>query len=161
MTHVQHPERGFTLIELMVVVAVVGILASIAYPSYAEYVAKSRRATMTAVLMQGQQWMERFYTENFSYYQVRGSSAVVSELFPAQLQQSPAPGEGGAQYSLAVTVDIDQPEVYVLKATRSGGMAADRCGDYQVDQYGRKKLENYDSKRFATAQQAMAYCWKS
>ena len=57
--------QGFTLIELMIVVAVIGILASIAYPSYREYVAKSRRAEAKTVLLSAQQWMERFYTENF------------------------------------------------------------------------------------------------
>lgn len=153
-------QRGFTLIELMIVVAVIAVLASIGYPSYTEYVAKSRRTAMTASLQQGQQWMERFYTENFSYYQVRGSNATVADLFPGQMKQSPAPGEGSAQYTVAVTVEAKQPEAYLLKASRTGGMAADRCGDYQLDQYGRKKLENYDTTRFSTAQQAMAYCWK-
>ena len=43
--------RGFTLIELMIVVAVIGILAAIAYPSYTEYVRKARRATAESALM--------------------------------------------------------------------------------------------------------------
>lgn len=152
--------RGFTLIELMIVVAVVGILASLAYPSYAEYVAKSRRAAMTAVLSQGQQFMERFYTENFSYYQVRGSTSVVTDVFPVAITQSPQKGDGSAQYTVAVTVDAKLPEVYALKATRTGGMASDRCGDYTLDQYGRKTLQNYDTARFASAKLAMEYCWK-
>lgn len=153
-------QRGFTLIELMIVVMVVAVLGSLAYPSYSEFVAKSRRAAMTATLMQGSQWIERFYTENFSYYQVRGSKSLMTELFPLQLQQSPPPGEGGAQYSIAVSVDSTQTERYTLKAVRAGGMAADRCGDYSTDQYGRKKLENYDSARFSSLQSALAYCWK-
>lgn len=153
-------QRGFTLIELMIVVVVIGVLASIGYPSYTEYVAKSRRTAMTSSLLQGQQWMERFYTENFSYYQVRGSSSVVTDLFPVQLKQSPAQGEGSAQYTIAVTVDAKLPEAYSLKASRTGGMTSDRCGDYKLDQYGRKTLEDYDKKRFSTARQALDYCWK-
>lgn len=160
MAHQTSRQCGFTLIELMIVVAVIGILGAVAYPSYTEYVAKSRRASMTTVLMQGQQWMERFYTENYSYYQVRGSTAVVGDVYPAALQQSPASGDGAAQYTLVLTVDAKQPEVYSLKASRAGGMASDRCGDYRIDQYGRKTLENYDSTRFGSAKLALAYCWK-
>ena len=160
MKQVQRTQRGFTLIELMIVVAVIGILGSIAYPSYAEYVARSRRATMTTALMQGQQWMERFYTENFSYYKVRGSTATIDDVFPADLKQSPKPGEGSVLYRITATVAASSPEAYTLKATRAGGMASDRCGDYAVDQYGRKTLENYDTSRFASAKVALEYCWK-
>lgn len=160
MKNDRRAERGFTLIEVMIVTVVIAILGSLAYPSYTEYVAKSRRAGMASVLSQGQQFMERFYTENFSYYQVRGSTALVTDLFPAALTQSPAKGEGAASYTVAVTVAAKQPEAYALKATRSGGMAADRCGNYQIDQYGRKTLEGYDTKRFSSVSAAMEYCWK-
>ena len=152
--------RGFTLIELMMVVVIVGALAALAYPSYAEHLAQSRRVAMTAVLAQGQQWLERFYTENFSYHQVRGSTVLAADMFPPTLAQSPPPGEGSVHYMLVLTVDAKQPEVYVLQARRVGAMEADHCGDYRIDQYGRKTLENYDSSRFADAKQAMAYCWK-
>lgn len=153
-------QQGFTLIELMIVVAVIGILASIGYPSYTEYVAKSRRATMTAALLQGQQFMERFYTENFSYLKVRGSSATSAEIFPAELKQSPAPSEGSANYNIVPTVNDATPEAYVILATRAGSMSNDRCGNYQIDQYGRKSLINYDSQKFSSMKSALSYCWK-
>ncbi|MDW7601742.1 prepilin-type N-terminal cleavage/methylation domain-containing protein, partial [Stenotrophomonas maltophilia] len=54
--------RGFTLIELMIVVAVVAILAAIAYPSYSEHVRKSRRAQAKADLVEYAQLAERFHT---------------------------------------------------------------------------------------------------
>ncbi len=59
--------KGFTLIELMLVVAVVGILAAIAYPSYQAQVQKSRRADGLTTLMQIMQSQERFYTVNNRY----------------------------------------------------------------------------------------------
>lgn len=58
---------GFTLIELMVVVAIIGILASIAFPSYRAHVIKARRTAATACLQLNAQFMERYYTTNLSY----------------------------------------------------------------------------------------------
>ncbi|QIK36826.1 type IV pilin protein [Caldichromatium japonicum] len=58
---------GFTLIEIMIVVVVVGILAAIAYPSYQMQVAQSRRSTAQACLLELSQFMERYYTTNMSY----------------------------------------------------------------------------------------------
>jgi len=59
--------KGFTLIELMVVVAIVGILSAIAYPSFTEYVRKGNRTDARATLLQIAQTLERCYTQ-FSAY---------------------------------------------------------------------------------------------
>ena len=64
-----HKQKGFTLIELMVVVAVVGILSAIAYPSYAEYIRRGHRADARAGLLQAQQWLERAATATGAYPQ--------------------------------------------------------------------------------------------
>src|SRR5690554_3899978 len=58
---------GFTLIELMIAVAIIGILASIAYPSYQRYVERSRLSDGQAGLTQAAGEMERCYTQNYSY----------------------------------------------------------------------------------------------
>ena len=58
--------RGFTLIELMVVVAIIAILAAIAYPSYTNHVVKTRRAAATACVMEAAHFMERYYTTNLT-----------------------------------------------------------------------------------------------
>lgn len=60
-------DGGFTLLELMIVVAILAILASIAYASYRDQVVKSRRAAATTCLQERAQFMERYYTTNLSY----------------------------------------------------------------------------------------------
>ncbi|MWJ29032.1 prepilin-type N-terminal cleavage/methylation domain-containing protein [Halomonas sp. ZH2S] len=60
-------QRGFTLIELMIVVAIIGIIASVAYPSYTRYVERSQRAEAKTVLMEAASYLERCYTNSYSY----------------------------------------------------------------------------------------------
>lgn len=66
-SHQQRRARGFSLIELMVVVSIVAILAAIAYPSYQNQIAAGRRSDAQAELMQLAQFMERLYTETGCY----------------------------------------------------------------------------------------------
>ena len=69
--------RGFTLIELMIVVAVIAILASIAYPSYVDSVRKARRADAQAEMVQYAGFAERIFTETNSY---AGATKVASGI---------------------------------------------------------------------------------
>lgn len=67
-------QRGFTLIELMVVLAIIGILVSVVMPSYRNYVLESQREDVKAKLLQVVQLQERFYQDNISYTQNMGGS---------------------------------------------------------------------------------------
>ncbi|MDR6769266.1 type IV pilus assembly protein PilE [Acidovorax delafieldii] len=157
----KHSLRGFTLIELMIVVAIIAVLASVAYPSYKEYVARSRRAEARAVLVAAQQWMERFYTENFRYDKNSAGVAVTDATqFPSRFSVSPVPGQGSPMYDIAVVVTNNVRDVYSVTATRKAGtaMASDRCGNFSIDHLGRKDLTNYSG--FSTKTAALEACWK-
>ena len=114
--------RGFTLIELMIVVVIVGILASVAYPSYREHVAKTRRADAQAALMELAQFMERRYTTLGSYSPAGDCSDVVLPFL-----QTPRDG-GSALYALGV---VCTGTTFTLTASPAAGgpMAGDGCGN--------------------------------
>lgn len=153
------PQSGFTLIELMIAVAVIGILTSLAYPAYTEYVARGRRAEAKSAVMQGAQWMERFYSENYRYDKnTAGTATTDSTLFPASFSQVPATGT--AAYTLAVSFPTDSDgSTFTLTATRTGVAANDKCGDFVINQTGSRSVSNYASS-FADAEAAAATCWR-
>jgi len=106
-------KNGFSLVELMIVVAIIGIIASIAYPSYENYVIRGKRAEGMAALTNAAQAMERFRVANYSY----DLPNDLSDVFAVRV---PVDGTAAAYYNLSV---VDTATTYVLTATPTGSLA--------------------------------------
>jgi type IV pilus assembly protein PilE len=128
-----HRSAGFTLIELMIVVIVIGILAAIAIPSYQQYVLRSHRAVAKADLAEYAQRAERYHSSNNSY----SGYALPSKV---------SPREGGAtRYNLSYKGD---GSTFTITASPSGTQVKDSCGKLTLDQANRK-----------TSEGAVSDCW--
>ncbi len=130
------PSAGFTLIELMIVVAIVAILAAVAYPSYQTHVQKTRRATAAACLTELAQWMERNYTTCLSY-NLTGAGCTTA-VTTAQLPALQCRTEVASSYALSFTAN-PTATAYTLRAVPQGGQVSDsRCGTLTLTHQGTK-----------------------
>jgi type IV pilus assembly protein PilE len=123
MINAQAP--GFTLIELMISVAIVGILAAIAIPSYQDSVRKSRRADAQGAVMNLANAMERHFTESNSYCDAAAGGTVVASCGDGtgdsgtpSIGPTQSPETGTAFYNLTITVP--NATTYTLRATPAG-----------------------------------------
>jgi type IV pilus assembly protein PilE len=120
--------KGFTLIELMIVVAVIGILAAIAYPSYQNYVLRAHRADAQAEMMALAQAMERCYTLKNTY---TPQTACVSSL------------PTSSRYVFAIPADSLTATTYEVRATAKGAQLADAaCTPMTIIETGKTEPED-------------------
>ena len=149
MNQMSRLHRGFTLIEVMIVVAIVAILAAVAYPSYIESVRKSRRAEARAQLMETAQYMQRFYSQNDSFKRAIGATADMT--LPTALTS--VPRQGTQTYTISFVTDSLTASAFNLQAVPTGSMAGDRCGTLKLDSTGLRDVEN-------TSGLTVSDCWR-
>jgi type IV pilus assembly protein PilE len=106
-------QRGFTLVEMVIVIAIIGILAAVAYPSYLDSIRKAKRAEGKAALTRILQAEERYYTANNVYVESSDAAFAKSNGFSTYSSDN----SGTAAYSITAT----------FSATACGATAANQC----------------------------------
>lgn len=119
---------GFTLIELMITVAIVGILAAIAYPSYQNSLQRSWRSNAASCLMELAQQMERRFTSSSSYLGALPAVGCINE------------GSMPTRYTFSFAASEPNANTFVILAqpVAGGPQASDACGDLSINQLGQK-----------------------
>lgn len=132
---------GFTLLELMVTVAIVGILASNSYPIYQDSVMKSRREDVKGVLLVLANAMERHYTEANTYNGCAGTKDSPINIGTPWVYTIPT--ETAKFYTVSISIATDS--TYNLNATPKGTQANDVCGTLTLTHTGVKCPSNNSS----------------
>ena len=131
----KYQQKGFTLIEVMIVVAVIGILSAIAMPSYNEYIRRGHRAEARAGLLQAAQWMERAATATGTY--------PLTAAFPDTLKTIES-----KRY--AISLASVGGAAFTLTATPALGQVGDKCGNLTL---------NHTGVRGASGTAPVTDCW--
>lgn len=142
-------QRGFNLIELMIVVAIVGIITALAYPSYVEQTRKTRRADCSGALASLGGAMERFFTINNTY---QGAGAGGGDTGTPTIFQASCPVDGGTPtYNL--TIQAATGSTYSVQAAPVGQQTNDKCGTLTLTNTGLKGVSG------ETAGMTADKCW--
>ena len=138
--------RGFTLMDVLIAVAVVGILAAIAFPSYTNSIVKTKRRAAQVCLASFATHMERYYTTNLRYDQTVAGVAMNTTALRALNLECAATRNTGADYTYGFGTNSPTASTYSLVATPTGRQATKdaRCGSLSIDQSGSRDVTGAD-----------------
>ncbi|NDP64267.1 type IV pilin protein [Polaromonas sp.] len=148
--------RGFTLIELMITVAVIAILSAIALPSYNAYVLRSHRAEAKNTLLAVAQRLEQIYTLESSYVTTRNTAGVAIAVNDALITSwglNQTPLNGNARYNITFLAN-PTATTFTLIATPTGAQASDTCGVMSLDNRNLKGAAGQNNRHQTTRE-----CW--
>ena len=124
MKTLNYSSKGFTLVELMVVIVIISLLAMVAIPSYNISVSKARRADAQASLSSFANAMERYFTENGTYLGAAGTVETPTDIGPPWIFFTATPVDGNIKF-YNLTIHAASAGSYTLRATPIGGQAED------------------------------------
>jgi type IV pilus assembly protein PilE len=147
----EHRSAGFTLIEMMIVVAIIAILAMIVYPSYVAYITKSNRKAAEACLSTFANYMERYYTTNLRYDQDTAATPVANAL-PTDSTDCAGTPQTGRNYSYSFATGSPTASAYTIQATPlNAQLTRDTlCGTLTLSQAG---------TRTSSGSGQLSQCW--
>jgi type IV pilus assembly protein PilE len=144
--------HGFTLIELLIVVTIIGILTSVAIPSYIQYVQQGKRADARANLLQAAQYLQRFYAANDKFDADR-SGRPITDTFPNSFKFTPnIDGMAAANADYQLDISGIEAQKFTLKMQPLNSMAGDKCGNLTLTNLGVKGISGTTATR--------EECWK-
>lgn len=127
-------QHGFTLMELIITMVIIGILTAIAIPNYTAYIQRSNRSEARSALLEAATWMERWRTQTGVYGSTLAAPTVAPPLFPF----TQVPATGTAKYTIAPPVIAALGIGYTVTATAVGVMAGDVCTTLSINQTGQR-----------------------
>jgi type IV pilus assembly protein PilE len=157
MTKTHTPIAGFSMIELMIVVAIIAVLAALAYPAYMQYTIKTNRKAAEACLSEHANYMERLYTTTLSYGQAPASSSTSGGTVPLATLPAldcDAPSQTGKNYSYGFGPNPASPTTtaYSIQATPISTLQQKdtTCGAVSLNQAGARGISGTGTS---------AQCW--
>jgi type IV pilus assembly protein PilE len=142
----ERPARGVTLMELMIAVAIIGILGAVAWPQYSSYSTRANRSAVAGCLLEQAQFMERVYASNMRYDQNNGAATTL----PATACRTNL----ASAYTIQFATGQPGQRTYVIQAVPQGQQSTrdTACGTLGLNQAG-------DRTKSGTAP-TVAECWR-